>query len=72
MFNSFMPNGNFYLHYSDRSISDVRVSGYFLIMPCFIEFPVFNANSVDPDPAPRSAATDLGLHCFANALLMGR
>ena len=26
--------------------------------------PVINANSVDPDQTPRSAASDLGLHCL--------
>ena len=30
--------------------------------------PCFNANSVDPD----QTASDLGLHCFANALFVGR
>ena len=30
--------------------------------PCFIEIPVFNANSADPDQTPRPAASDLGLH----------
>ena len=29
-----------------------------------MEIPVFNANSVDPDQTPRSAASDLGLHCL--------
>ena len=38
------------------------LSGYFLFV-CFIEFPVFDANSVDPDQTPHSAASDLGLHC---------
>ena len=27
-------------------------------------FPVLNANSVDPDQTPHSAASDLGLHCL--------
>ena len=27
------------------------------------------ANSGDPDQTPRSAASDLGLHCFPNTLL---
>ena len=40
------------------------VSGCFLLLPCFIEIYVFNANSVDPDQTLRSAASDLGLHCF--------
>ena len=26
--------------------------------------PVLNANSVDPDQTPPSAASDLGLHCL--------
>ena len=42
------------------------VSGFFLIIPCFIEIPVFNANSVDFDQSPRSAMSDLGLYCFDN------
>ena len=33
---------------------------------CFIEISVFNANSVEPDQTPRSVASDLGLHCFAD------
>ena len=28
------------------------------------EIPVLNANYVDPDQTPRSAASDLGLHCL--------
>ena len=28
-----------------------------------------NANSVDPDQTPRSAASDLGLHCLPMSLL---
>ena len=48
------------------------VSGFFLIIPCFIEIPVVNANSVDFDQSLRSATSDLGLHCFANVLFMGR
>ena len=36
------------------------VSGWFLLLSCFIEIPVLNANSVDPDQTPRSGASDLG------------
>ena len=39
----------------DWSISNSRVSGYFLLLLCFIEILVFNINSVDPD---------MGLHCL--------
>ena len=38
----------------------------FLLLPCFIEIPVFNANSADPDQTPRFAASDLGLTLFVN------
>ena len=35
----------------------------------FTDFFVRNANSVDPDQTPRSAASDLGLHCLPMSLL---
>ena len=44
------------------------MSGWFLLLPCFIEISVFNANSVDPDQTPLSAASDLGLHCLPMSL----
>ena len=34
-----------------------------LLLPCFIEFPVLNTNSVDPNQTPRSVASDLCLPC---------
>ena len=40
------------------------VSGWFLLLLCFIDISVFNASSVDPDQTPHSAASDLGLHCL--------
>ena len=49
------------------AIADCVVS--FLLLPYYIEIPVFNANSVDPDQTPRSAASDLGLHCLPMSLL---
>ena len=36
----------------------------FLFLLSFIEFPAFNAMSVDPDQTPHSAASDLGLNCL--------
>ena len=49
-FNPFMPNGLFCLHSLDRFISSIkRVWLVFIILPCFIEYSVYNANSVDPD-----------------------
>ena len=64
-----MPSGIFYLKSLDKSISNRRGSVYFLLLPCFKEFPLFNANTVDPDQTPRSVASDLGLHCLVMSLL---
>ena len=33
-------------------------------MLIYLKSPVWVANSVDPDQTPRSAASDLGLHCL--------
>ena len=41
----------------------------FFLLPCFIGVSELNANSVDPDQTPRSAASDLGLHCLLMSLL---
>ena len=71
VFNPFMPNGHFYLNSSERSISNNRVTCLVLVLPCFIEIPEFNANSVDTDQTPRSAASDLDLHCFPMSLFIG-
>ena len=38
------------------------MSGWFLLLSCFVEISEFYAKSVDPDQTPRSAASDLGLH----------
>ena len=54
----------------DRSISVRKgVMLVYLLLPCFIEIPVFHANSEDPDQTPPSAASDLGLHCLSMSLL---
>ena len=47
------------------------MSVFFLNKLCFIEIPVINANSVDPDQTPRPAASDLGLYCFPVPILWG-
>ena len=69
--NPFMPSGIFYL---------TLWKGPFLYKGClvsfyhyhlFVEFSEFNANSVDPDRTPRSAASDLGLHRLPVSLLWG-
>ena len=71
-FNPFMPSGLSYLNFLDMSISSRRGclgSFYYCLLPCFIENPLINANSVDPDQTPRSAASDLGLRCLPKSLL---
>ena len=70
-FNPFMLSGVFYLNSLDRSISSRRGVWLFLLLLCFIESPVFNANSVDSDQMLHSAASDLGLHCLPMSLFMG-
>ena len=60
-----MSSGLFYLNSLYQSISSLRGVWSVLIITMFIEMPVVNANSVDPDQTPRSAASDLGLHCLS-------
>ena len=40
-----------------------------MTVSCFVEIPVFNGNSVDPDQMLHSAASDMGLHCLTITLL---
>ena len=61
--NPFMLNGLFYLYSSNQPTSSIRGVWLVFIILCLTEIPVFNANSVDPDQAPSSVASDLGLHC---------
>ena len=43
----------------------IGVLGYFiLILPCLIEIPVLSVIRADPDQTPRSAVSDLDLHCL--------
>ena len=42
---------------------------FFYLLSCFVEVSELNVNIVDPDQTPRSAASDLGLHCLAVSLL---
>ena len=64
-----MSSGIFDLNSVDQSISNSRVSGKFLLLLCFIEIPVFNANNVDPDQMLHSVASDLGLYCLPGTLM---
>ena len=41
----------------------------FLLSSQFIDIPVYNADSVDPDQTPRSVTSYLGLHCLPMSLL---
>ena len=45
------------------------VFDYFELLPYFIEISKFNANSLDPYQTPRSAASDLDLHCLPMSFL---
>ena len=40
-----------------------------MLLLCCIVVPFLNANSVDSDQMPHSAASDLGLHCLPISLL---
>ena len=69
--NPFMPNGLLYFHSSGRSVSGVKGVWLLFIIIMFLEISVFDANSVDPDQTPRSAASDPGLHCLPMPFLWG-
>ena len=59
-----MSSELFYHSSLDQSISNCRVYGKFLLLPCFIAIPVLNANSTGPEQTLHSVASDLGLHCL--------
>ena len=59
------PSSN---HTLQPQISSVTLMSL-LKITCFIEIPVFNANSVVPDQTPHDAASDLGLHYLPMSLL---
>ena len=68
-FNPFIPNGLVYSNTLEQSISNRRGVWLVLLLPCFIEISVLNANSVNSDQMPHSVASDLGLHCLPMPLL---
>ena len=68
-FNPFMPSGLFYYNSLDRFISNRRSVWLVLMITIFVEFLVFNSKSVEPNQTPRSAASDLYLHCLPMSLL---
>ena len=59
-----MPSRLFYLSLWTGPFLIEGVSEWFLLLPCIIEIPIFNANTVDPDQTPQNAASDQGLHCL--------
>ena len=66
--NPFIPSGFIYLYSLDRFISNKR--GVWLVFNISMFYRNFcKANSVGPDQTPRSAASDLGLHCLPMSLL---
>ena len=67
-----MPSGFFYFNPLNRFIAHIQCKGClarFLFLSHFEEISELNVNSVDPDQIPRSAASDLGLHCLPMSLL---
>ena len=61
----------FYINSLDMYISHKKgVCLVFIIAKNVIQIFVFNANSVDPDQTPRSAVSDLDLHCLPMSLLL--
>ena len=69
LINPFMPSRFYYRNSWDWSFSLEGVPSWFLLSPCFIEIPVFIANSEDSDQMLCSAASNLGLHCLPMSLL---
>ena len=64
-----MPSRLFYHHSLDMSILYIRGVWLVLLLSCFAEISKLNANGVDPDQTPRSAASGLDLHCLPMPLL---
>ena len=62
--NPYLPNGLFHPYILDKSISSFR--GIWSTFSSLFHFllKILYANSADPDQTPRSAASDLGLHCL--------
>ena len=58
----------FFSFFLERFISNRRGVWLVCIITIFYRN-VFKANSVDPDQTPRSAASDLGIHCLPMSLL---
>ena len=66
--NPYMLSGLAYLNFGPVHFQFKGVKSVFIVT-MFYRNLVFNANSVDPDQMPHSAASDLGLHCLSVSLL---
>ena len=64
-----MPMGLFYLLLWTGPFPILGVSDLFLVLSIITEIPVFTAKSLDLDQMPRSAASELGLHCLPVSLI---
>ena len=65
--NPFMSSRCSYFSSLDKFIS--YIIGVWLVFIIVMFYRNNNANNVDPDQTPRSAASDLGLHCLLMPLL---
>ena len=63
-FNPFKPNRISQSYQLDQSISVLRVVGSYFSFVFKFWLKILEANSGNPDQTPRSAASDLGLHCL--------
>ena len=68
--NPFMPSGIFNLDSLDRFISYIGGVWLVFLITMFARISELNANNVDPDQMPHSAASNLGLHCLQMSLLL--
>ena len=59
-----MPNELFYLNTLDKSFSNRKGVWFVLLLPCFLEIPVLNANSVDPDQMSHSGSALFAYVCL--------
>ena len=65
---NYLPNGLVHPYQLDESISNFRGVWCPFSFLFYFEQIFLLANSEDPDPTPRSAASDLGLHCLPMCL----
>ena len=64
MFNPFKPNGIFHSCQLEQFITVLRVVEWYFSFLFNSLYNSLKVNSRDPDQTPRSAASDLGMHCL--------